>query len=402
MVNQITVVIPTRNRADFAERAVQSVLTAAERTTVAVQVLVSDNSSESDQSARLESFCSGRAGSVVYVRPDSDLGMSAHWEWARLQAMATAASHVSYLTDRSLLKPQALAELARVGATAPNDVITFDSDDIQDRTSPVFLHQARSSGELLAVQASRLLYLSAQQIVVKPLPRMLNTLVPVELFDRLGGKYGSVFDSLAPDFCFCFRALASVDRILFLDEPLFTMYGTARSNGATTHTGVMTKDSRDFLRRATQEGGIQAGTSLPPVSTNYSVIAGEYVRTAAGPPGAVLPAVNEVALLRSLTLQTESFVPGELREANVAVLTDAGVRFGRGPHLRRLIAQAWHYLRVLGWLDFVVQLSNRLLLERPVGFPDTNTAVCWAIDHPRRTRAKARSLALRYLRGTSL
>ncbi len=202
------------------------------------------------------------------------------------------------------LKPHALAQLSTVMAEHPSSVISYDADEVSDRSAPVALSQVSTSGALVRVPAARLLYLCSQLVVVRPIPRMLNCLVPVALLDQLAAVHGTVFDSMAPDFTFCYRLLRLVDHIFFLDESLYTMYGTARSNGASTHAGIVTADGRDYLRRAAESGGLSAGTSLLPVTATYAVIAQEYVRAAVGPHGTVMPALSESAYLRAVTLQT--------------------------------------------------------------------------------------------------
>ena len=399
MLDGIVVVLPTRNRADFAERSLASLVTSG--LPVPLTVVVSDNSTDGEEAARLEAFCAQSLNvpedvTVVYVRPESDLAMSAHWEWARRQAAAlTTASHFLYLTDRSVFKPGALAWLAALAARYPDDVISYDADEIDDRATPVQLRQSMTTGTVVAVASMRLLYLSSQLIVVKPLPRMLNSLAPRDVLERAAAVYGTVFDSVAPDFSSCYRILTTVERVLYCDCPLFTMHGTARSNGMTTQNGVITQDSADFLRRAAESGGLVAGTAVPPVSTNYAIIAKEYVGVVDRAQGA-FPALNHEALLRSLMLETEGFVPGVLREANLAVLTEQGLAVGRRAHLQRKLSQAADYLRVLGPVDFAVQSLSRVLSVRRVQLADTETAISWAAEHPR--LAPGGALLLRYLR----
>ena len=402
MVDGILVVIPTRNRVDFAERAVRSLL--ASPVPVPLSVVVSDNSTDVAQAARLEAFCTELAAGgvdVQYVRPDSDLSMSEHWEWARVRAFAlTAASHCIYLTDRSVFKPDALAALADIARRYPDDVVTYDADEINDLTSPVLLRQVPTTGTLVAVPSARLQFLTSQLVIVKPLPRMLNTMAPRAVLDRAAKGFGSVFDSVAPDFTACFRILLTTHRVLFCDRPLLTMYGTARSNGATTANGVITQDSAEFLSRAEQEGALVAGDVLPGVATNYAIIAREYLEVCGQRAAALTPSLNRAALLRSVTLETEAFAAGQLRETNVAFLTKEGVRFGRRQRLLRQLGQAAHYRKVLGSFDFVVQLLVRLAARRPVSLADTETALAYAVDHP---RVPFQTLApVHYLRGRAL
>jgi hypothetical protein len=399
VLDGILVVIPTRNRVDFAERAVRSMLAAP--VPVPLSIVVSDNSTDAVQAARLEAFCTDlatRAVDIQYVRPDSDLSMSEHWEWARIRAFSiTTASHCIYLTDRSVFKPDALATLADIARRYPDDVVTYDADEINDVTSPVLLRQVPTTGALLAVPSARLQFLTSQLLIVKPLPRMLNTMAPRAVLDRAAKGFGSVFDSVAPDFTACFRILLTTHRVLFCDRPLLTMYGTARSNGATTANGVITQDSAEFLSRVEQDGALVAGDVLPGVATNYAIIAREYLQVMGQRSAGLMPALNRAALLRSVTLETEAFAAGRLRDVNVSHLEKEGVRFGPRQRVLHQLGQAAHYRRVLGTFDFLVQLVGRLTAGRPLSLADTDTALSYAVDHP---RATSRTLApAHYLRG---
>jgi len=81
------ILVPTRNRAELATRAVASCAGA--------RVLVSDNSTDDDERARLAAFCAG--ATVEVVRPPREMQMGEHWEWASAEAWARAADHWSAL-----------------------------------------------------------------------------------------------------------------------------------------------------------------------------------------------------------------------------------------------------------------------------------------------------------------
>src|SRR5213079_1148751 len=98
MTLSLAIGIPTRNRAELAITAVDSVLRAGRRE---VGVVVSDNSTDHGEAARLEELCAARGPAVRYLRPPEPLPMAAHWEWlwGAIEHEA-GASHVAYLTDR--------------------------------------------------------------------------------------------------------------------------------------------------------------------------------------------------------------------------------------------------------------------------------------------------------------
>jgi hypothetical protein len=392
------VVIPTRNRPDFAERSLRSVLSGAAG--IPVSIVVSDNSTDQDAYLRLEQFCRTQTpapGVTLHHLRADDLPMSEHWEWARLRTRElTDATHVTYLTDRSAFKPDSLERLAGIAERFPDDVISYNDDLIDDAGGRTVLHQAPWTGELVAVASSRLLELSAQLIIVRPLPRMLNTLVPVTVFDRIERAYGSVFGSIAPDFCFCYRALATGPRILYYDRALFTMYGTSRSNGASMSSGQLSQDSLDFIARAAISDGVRLDESLPAASTTYAVIGGEHAAARTASPHGAVPELDRAAFLRAVARETDGFAPGQMRDVNVGALRAEGVGFGLVPRVRRRAVAAAHYLRVLGPRDFAVQAAERLTGTSTRRVSDTDAGLDWAADHDGRRRKGLATLG--YLR----
>src|ERR1044072_4237520 len=106
----VVVVIPTRNRPDLAITAIESVLTESAGN---LSLLVSDNATSEAAHQKLAAYCNGVSDPrLILVSPPEHLSMAAHWEWAMNQALRnTAATHLIYLTDRSLFKPGELAKI---------------------------------------------------------------------------------------------------------------------------------------------------------------------------------------------------------------------------------------------------------------------------------------------------
>lgn len=401
----ITVVIPTRNRVDLAIRAIESAV--AQDLEVQTTVLVSDNSTDAEQAEQLSRYCesiaasgSARQPTLRYVRPGEDLAMSEHWEWARAQAeLNKATSHVLYLTDRTLLKPGALKRLATVAASYPSHVISFNNDMVDDYQLPVALHREVWGDFLLRVPTRRLLDLVAELIIPRPLPRMLNTLVPVSALSDIANLYGAVFESVAPDFCFCFRHLQLSEEILYFDRSLTVMHGLGRSNGNSTSRGVASSDTIDFLKRARSRGGIATATTIPAVTTTYNVIANEYATASQDAPSP-MPSLNQRAYLRTLARETDAFVPGQMKEANQRALVAAGVRFGRLARVRRVLAHYGHFGSVLGPRQFLSLSAERLLRPRPQVFDSVDSAIAAAITEETSPTSSSRHLG--YLGGSQV
>ncbi len=275
---QLTVVvIPTRNRADLAKRAIRSVL---DQPGCDVRVMVSDNSTATSELQELEEYCAELDDPKLrYVKPPEPLSMSDHWEWAIDHALETYdASHFLYLTDRMMFKPLALKEVLERASVYSNKVISYNHDKIVDDRRPIRVEQYEYTGRLLEVKTLRLSYLYSQAIFHNGLPRMLNCIVPRELLDRMRQRFGSVFASIAPDFSFCCRCLEMEESILFYDKSPIFHYALDRSNGASTTRGEMTSDYIDFIANLPVDNAIRNyATPIPQLMTAINAVFNEYL-----------------------------------------------------------------------------------------------------------------------------
>jgi hypothetical protein len=269
------VVIPTRNRAELAAVAIRSVL--AQAGGALAGVLVSDNSNDSEESGRLAAFCEAAGDARLhYVRPPESLPMSPHWHWAAGRALELAdASHVTFLTDRMVFRDGALSKLARVASLHPKRVVSYMHDKVADDGVPVRVHLNPWSGKLYRIESESLLRAVSRSRLYEPLPRMLNCHVPRAVLLALCGRHGSFFGSIAPDFSFCFRALAAERDILFLDESLIFHHALNRSNGASFVRGEVTRDSADFMA-GLRGGGDYFAAPVPGILTVHNAIIHEY------------------------------------------------------------------------------------------------------------------------------
>ena len=397
-LTSLAIVVPTRNRSELVELTLESIR--GEAASVPVTAIVSDNSTSETEAALTEELVK-RLQAEAHphlefrrIAPDRDLPMGDHWEWARRQAQAlTGASHLMYLTDRTMLKRGALEVLLHLARNHPGEAISFNNDQVNDDEEPVGLDAQRASGHVHRVPTARLLDLTSDLIVTRPLPRALNTLVPVATLDRLAERYGDVFRSVAPDFCFCFRLLESSSHLVYVDRSLTVMHGLARSNGRSTTTGVTSKDTADFIKHG-PASGIAPHAPLPAVATTYNVIASEYMRD-----GAARPRLEDSVYLRSLAAETDGFVDGPLRERNVQELEAAGQSFTPRAAKRRQLQRALAFLRALGPVDFALLTWDRLRQPPAKQFASKEEALDWARSHD---GARSSGAALRYLRGVRL
>src|SRR5687768_1887755 len=118
------VVIPSRNRSELAVNAIKSVINQQD---CRAEVIVSDNSTDTEEAAKLSKFCSELGNRQVrYIRPPESLPMTEHWNWAMREALRLSqASHIIYLTDRLFLKPFALKTLDEIINLYPEKAVSY-------------------------------------------------------------------------------------------------------------------------------------------------------------------------------------------------------------------------------------------------------------------------------------
>jgi len=320
----LVIVIPTRNRSDLAVNAIRSVLRQRQDP---ISVVVSDNSTDHEEVCSLQRFCNQLSHPrLLYVRPPEPLPMSEHWEWALGQAMQICpASHYTFLTDRMVFKSDTLSKLLSIIQLYPQAVVSYNHDRVNDYDRPIRLEQAHWTGEIVELTSRQLLTMAAQMKFHVALPRMLNCIVPRFVFDRIYERFGNVFISISPDFCFTFRCLAVLESILYYDRSVLLHYALRRSNGESHAKGIMSKDSVDFLN------GLGAtppsfASPVPEFRTVGNSIVHEYcaVRNEVG--DSTYPAINFSTYLQFTALEVEQLQHPQLRVDMRALLEFHGWR----------------------------------------------------------------------------
>lgn len=271
----VVVVIPTRNRADLAINAIQSVL---QQPVDNVYVIVSDNSSKDEDRKALMAFCGELSDPrLLYIAPPRSLPMSEHWDWAMSQALQHRdAGHFVFLTDRSIFKPGELLKITLLARRYPDRVISYDWVTIFDQWSPIIVERQSHTGQVVEVSASRLLFLSSKSIFPRCLPRMMNSCIPRSVIERIQERFGSVFASTSPDFNFAYRCLEIVDDILYYDLAAFVSYAIHRSNGV-IQIGLETDANIDFMATLDLSGRpLNYAAPVPAFETFTNYVIHEY------------------------------------------------------------------------------------------------------------------------------
>jgi hypothetical protein len=279
----LLVVIPTRNRAQLAIGAIQSVLS---QEVDNVRVLVSDNSTIAEEATSLSRYCEQlKDERLRYLATPADLPMSPHWDWAMKQALQFDATHLTVLTDRMVFRPGELRPMIEHVKRHPANVLSYKHDKVIDYQRPVKIALQPWTGKLFELRAERLLALTAQCLMHECLPRMLNCVVPRSLFERIETRFGAIFGSVAPDFNFCYKALALEEVIIFFDKAILIHRALDRSNGETLASGFRVRDHADFLNSIRFEQ-VNFVTPVPEIRTRFNFIANEYclIRKESGSP----------------------------------------------------------------------------------------------------------------------
>ncbi len=206
--------------------------------------------------------------------------MTRHWDWAIQEALRFyQSSHLTFLTDRMMFRNGALKEALDLAALYPEKIISYNMDRIVDHVRPIRIEECPSTAQLLEVETEQFIrLLSAEGIFHPGLPRMLNTIVPREIFTRMVARFGNVFSSTSPDYSFCFRCLDMEQTILFYHKSLLFHYALNRSNGASVTRGEMTPDNADFSANLAVDGSIRNyATPIPSLNTAVNHAFHEYL-----------------------------------------------------------------------------------------------------------------------------
>lgn len=300
----LTIVIPTRNRADLAQNAAESCL--IQRLT-GDRVIISDNSTLEEHSVRLQVFC--KQSDTEYVRPDKPCSMSAHWSWLLSRAISGEwGDRLILLTDRMVFKSGALQDLRRIATKFPMETVVYPIDAVRDDELPIRLLLHDWTGRLARVPSEKAITLLLRAAMPLCVPLLLNTMVPVSSLRRMAEFYPIICDTIAPDYSFCLKFLDTHDHYIFFDKPILLQYALGRSNGRSFTSGRNTPERQDFLQNLPPATKMNQLAPIPEIPVAANTAAHEYVsmtrrRTLRIFPPLDLPAYYEA--LRHQILQIE-------------------------------------------------------------------------------------------------
>jgi len=103
---------------------------------------------------------------------------------------------------------------------------------------------------------------------------MLNCIARIDVLEKIKVATGQYFSSLAPDFNFSFKALATEKYVHYLDSTILISCGASRSNGGNLSRGILNADSKDFTSFV--ESNQLDFSPCPKVWMPTNVVAHEY------------------------------------------------------------------------------------------------------------------------------
>lgn len=337
---RLAILVPTRNRPEFLSIAVSSIVEQVKD--LPVVIVVSDNSADnlSDLNRSICDSCRREGIEIKYIRPSASLSMTEHWDWAvsRLPHL-TGASHFTILTDRTVFRLQALAELVEESKGNRDYIITFKGDTILDLVNPIVIGENTWSGLRTDLPVQDLIEAAAHCEFSAALPKGLNSIIPLGLIKALSQGRGRIFPkTLSPDYGLAFEILANADSlrcgIIFYDKPFTVGFGLNVSNGAAFATGNHERQS-NFVNLNERDGiKLEFLAPLPSLINSANAIVHEYNSAAnRNPNGRLMPLCSECYfgyIFRSL-----DSLPKPVRDQYSRELMGLGYRTGWQSQMRK-------------------------------------------------------------------
>jgi hypothetical protein len=230
----ITVVIPTRERADTLEYCLRTCVAQEDER---FRILVSDNASDDGTRRVIEKFAAGDAR-VEYINPGRRLGMSEHWEFA-LEHISEG--FVSVLGDDDALFPDALPTMRRILTSWPETKAIswpYSFYGYPSLFTSAKDHLGLEFGEGSKVRDSRewLASLAAFDVSYFELPMVYYGLVRASVLDEIRARTGRLISSFIPD-VYLAVAVACVTESYYRVSRSLSLCGTSHhSNGAASIT----------------------------------------------------------------------------------------------------------------------------------------------------------------------
>ena len=222
---KLTVVIPTRERADTL---IHTLRTVSEQKYANLEIIVSDNASSDNTKEVVESFKDKR---IRYTTTERRIGMSENWEHAL--ALITG-EYVMYLGDDDGLLPDACSEVA-------NLIIKYSTKAIIWKKPDYTWPNVKSAPNQLSLSIDNKLIEMQGKILVKAiakgrtsygrLPIIYSGFVSMAIVQKIKDLDGKFFHSITPDVYSGIVLANEIDKYLYSTRPFSINGGSQHSNG---------------------------------------------------------------------------------------------------------------------------------------------------------------------------
>ncbi|MGI9111674.1 MAG: glycosyltransferase family 2 protein [Gaiellaceae bacterium] len=219
-----SIAIPTKNRPEALHDALASVVG---QSFGDLEIVVCDNSDPADAERTVDLTAGFEDSRIRYVRTSGDLSMPDNWEHA---VGAARGEYVGVLTDRSVLRPDALqtvqTEIEKTGALC----VSWFGDLYGRNESRPELKRRGSTFRRYRLESAQVLdhFLNGEaKTAAKVVPKLMTAVCHRSVLDAIrGSAVGRCCPPICPDFTSGFLILSHTDWILTIDEPLYVSCGT--------------------------------------------------------------------------------------------------------------------------------------------------------------------------------
>ena len=246
---QFTVVVPTRERADVLLHCLQTVVS---QTYEQVSILVSDNFSQDNTRAVVESFADSR---IRYINTGKRLSMAENWEFALGHVTA---GWVTILGDDDGLLPDSLARAASIVQTSGTQAIRSSVCAYQwpSLTGETFGHIVVPMTRRITIRDSRKWLQKAIEARASylDLPMLYNGgFVDVAVLKSIEAKTGQIYRSCSPDVYTAIAIASVVDSYVYSEIPLAINGASRHSTGASQFSGKNRSSESPAARFLTEQ-----------------------------------------------------------------------------------------------------------------------------------------------------
>jgi hypothetical protein len=276
---RFSVVIPTRDRAHTLRHTIRTCL--AQRFDD-VEILVSDNGSDSKTRGVVEEFTDGR---LRYVHTPRPLAMTDSWEFAVSQA---AGEFVTVIGDDDGLLLHALPAIDRILRLSGGMVLRWETAHYcwpcmpplpSARPNRLYVPlRRRRSFHRVRWRASRgkIAEAARGKIAHSALPMIYRSMVHRSVLAKIREQTGRVFASRSPDVYSAFAVAHAAGRFLSVDAPIGLTGGSGAGNGLNVYLKQPTPAATDFSR-LNNDAGIIRHELAPDVNVMSAAVADSFL-----------------------------------------------------------------------------------------------------------------------------